>query len=1487
MFKDKKKINSSKIIGIQFSILSPDEIRKSSVAHITNRDTYINGKPVIGGLFDPRMGILDPGLICPTDGLNYMETPGYFGHLELARPVFYIQYLSTIIKILRCTCIKCSKLLINKKMYEYLLNCTSKKRWEHVFHMSNKIKRCGEDNEDGCGTKKPNKIYKEGLASIFAEWDNTENIPDADGNIKSKFTMKLTPEHVLKLFRRISDEDITFMGFSPQWSRPDWMVCQVLAIPPPAVRPSIKHDAQQRSEDDISHIIVNIIKANKTLQEKIQQDAHSKVIDDWHTVLQYYIATMIDNKIPGVAPTAQRSGRALKSIKERLIGKAGRVRGNLMGKRVDYSARSVITPDPNLSITELGVPLKTAKNITKSVKVTKRNKAYLTKLIKNGPDVHPGAKILQRITGEQISLRVADRNSIVLNNGDIVHCHLENGDIVLFNRQPTLHKMSMMAHYVRVMNKGDTFRMNVADTKPYNADFDGDEMNMHGPQDDESISELKNLSAVSKQIISPANNQSIVGIFQDSLLGAYRFTRKNINFSQREAMNLMMNFKNINYDIFNKDKIKNFDILSQILPPMSNYLFNKSYKEDEDRATTNNIVEIINGNYIRGQMDKGILGSKSNGLIQRIFNDFGSDAAVEFIDQLQNIITDYIKNSSYSVGISDLIADDTTNENITKVITEKKKEVQNLIDQVQIGIFENNTGKTNEEEFETKVNSILNNARQDASKIGRNNLSSDNRFVIMTTAGSKGNDINISQMVSLLGQQNVDGKRIPYGFKNRTLPHYSKYDDSPEARGFVENSFIEGLTPQQLYFHAMAGRVGLIDTAVKTSTTGYVQRRLVKGCEDLNINYDMTVRNHHNKIIQFNYGDDGIESARVESQTLKITQMTLEEIYAHYQNPLDEEHIIFTNKALKRMKKQESKLKKKTKSIIKTILKERDAIIKHVFKFLNNTKVNLPVHFKYIINNIQNQFNIQNNSIVDITPLELYDQLDKTWKKLHLNKYIKPTRLFYILYIYYLSPRNLLLKCRFNKKALAILFETIILNYKQSIVHPGEMVGVIAAQSIGEPTTQMTLNTFHFAGVASKSNVTRGVPRIEEILSLSENPKNPSLTVYLKPENETNREKAQEIMHYLEYTNLKDVTKSVSICFDPDDMNTLIDIDKPLMEEFKEFHELIDDCLFNEDDNSKSKWIIRFEFDKESMLDKNISMDDIHFAIKNSYKNDIYCTYTDFNSDSLVFRVRVSDSIITSKRKSLDQSDQIYILKNLQDNLLNNIVIHGIKNIPKVIIRKLPGNIIKKDGNYINKESWVLDTIGTNLLDVLSLDIIDKNRTFSNDIMEIHKILGIEACRQSIFNELTEVIEFDGTYINYHHLSILCDRMTVTKRLVSMFRHGINNDDIGPIAKASFEETPEMFLRAARHAELDVLKGVSANVMCGQKGYFGTNCFQILLNMEKMMDLDEKFEKETKTIDSYFEDESHPCSQIDIKKSTNIISTKDTGDVDDSYDLDF
>jgi DNA-directed RNA polymerase II subunit RPB1 len=1498
-------INCSKVIGIQFSILSPEEIRKSSVAEITSRDTYINNKPVIGGLFDPRMGVLEPGLICPTDGLDYMQTPGYAGHIELARPVFYIQYLSTIQKCMKCVCFKCSKLLVSKDKYKQALKLQGDARWKYVFSLCSKVKRCGDDSEDGCGTLQPNKIRKEGLATIFAEWKN-------DGNEAEPIIIKVTPEMVLKNFKRISDDDVTFMGFSPLYSRPDWMICQVMSVPPPAVRPSVKHDAQQRSEDDLSHILVNIIKTNKTLQDKIQNNAPSNVIDDWTTVLQYYIATQVDNKIPGVASVAQRSGRPLKSIKDRLNGKGGRMRGNLMAKRVDFSARSVITADPNISIRELGIPMKVAKNITKPVIVNKINKNFLTKLIQNGPDVWPGAKMLEKQNGEVITLRYyLDRNSIVLEEGDTVHRHMMDGDAILFNRQPTLHRMSMMCHIARIMKRGDTFRMNVADTKPYNADFDGDEMNLHMPQDPESEAELKNLAAVPYQIVSPANNSSIIGIYQDSMLGSYQFTRPNIRFSPREAMNILMMFNNVNEgklldDIKKEGGITNFDILSQIFPPLSMKYKTKAFKEDKDDAKTSNaVIEIKNGTYVRGQMDKSVMGAGTKGLLQRVCNDFGNMASAKFIDDLQNIVTEYMKSSAFSVGISDLISDKKTNDDIIQVITKKKTDVKNLIDQVQIGIFENNTGKTNEEEFETQVNSILNQATSESGKIGLKNLSKDNRFVTMVQAGSKGSDLNISFMISCLGQQNVDGKRIPYGFENRTLPHFTKFDDSPGARGFVESSYINGLSPQELFFHAMGGRVGLIDTAVKTSTTGYIQRRLIKGLEDLMVSYDMTVRTNKNKIVQFCYGDDNIDTVKVENQSIPLVSMSTQDIYSHFLIPEESGKIktlnnIFLKNTMARHKKQVEEYMKKTQKYIDMMIEKRESIIKNVFKNKSDSVVNCPVAFHYVISNIQGQCNITISSLADITPMEALEMIENCYSNLEKIYYAPPTELFKTLFYFYLSPKDLLVVKRFNKSALTLLLDTVTIDYKRAIVAPGEMVGMIAGQSIGEVSTQMTLNTFHFAGVASKSNVTRGVPRIEEILSLSSDIKNPSLSIYLKPEEETQKDKAQTIMYMLEHTRLEEIVKSIEVCFDPDELNSLISIDKDAISQYMDFEKMVAECAetsLSNDENEKSKWIIRMEMDPEVMLEKNITMDDVNFTLKNCYDEQVSCVYSDFNSDKLIFRIRMNEILSGSgkgqkkaKVNPLDQSDQIYILKNFQDQMLNNVVLRGTKGINKVILRKVVDNMVEHNGIYKKQDIWVLDTIGTNLLDVLGLDFIDNKRTLSNDIVEIYNVLGIEAARQAIYNELVEVVEFDGTYINYHNYSVLVDRMTATSKLISIFRHGINNDNIGPIAKASFEETPEMFLKAARHGELDTFRGVSANVMCGQEGFFGTSCFQVVLDVEEMqkleavseyrpIDIEEEIEKAFGNV----ENPDDPCgvNKISIQNNVITIQAQDMGNDND------
>jgi DNA-directed RNA polymerase II subunit RPB1 len=574
------------------------------------------------------------------------------------------------------------------------------------------------------------------------------------------------------------------------------------------------------------------------------------------------------------------------------------------------------------------------------------------------------------------------------------------------------------------------------------------------------------------------------------------------------------------------------------------------------------------------------------------------------------------------------------------------------------------------------------------------------------------------------------------------------------------------------------------------------------------------------------------------------------------------------------------------------MLDTRSLLAQYVFKYNAGSTIHIPVNFKRIINNIANQLNYQSNSMVNITPLETYRLVLDNFATLETLTFGKPTELFKAAYLYYMSPKQLLSIHRFNRKGLELLCGKITSEYMNALCNPGEMVGMIAAQSIGEPTTQMTLNTFHFAGVASKSNVTRGVPRIEEILSLSENPKQPSTTVYLKEEEETDRVRAQEIKYTLEYTSLKDITSSVSICFDPDDMQTLIEEDKPLMEEYKAFSDMLQECSNSEPEEGgeKSKWVLRFILDKEAMLDKNINMDDVHFAIEHSYKGEISCIYSDFNADKLVMRARLDKSLTNRKKKSLDQSDEIYKLKNLQANLLNNIILRGIKKIPKVLLRKSPNQLRFSDGNYEKEDTWVLDTVGSNLPDILTLQDIDVNRCYSNDIQEVYRTLGIEAARACILNEVQEA--FDESYINYHHLSLLCDRMTATKKMVSVFRHGINNDDIGPIAKASFEETPEMFLRAARHAELDIMTGISANVMCGQEGYFGTGFFQVMLDINELGRLTGNKElDEEKDIDDMLtvEDTSGVCStqSIAINNNTDLIAATDMGDIDDDYNPGF
>jgi DNA-directed RNA polymerase II subunit RPB1 len=558
----------------------------------------------------------------------------------------------------------------------------------------------------------------------------------------------------------------------------------------------------------------------------------------------------------------------------------------------------------------------------------------------------------------------------------------------------------------------------------------------------------------------------------------------------------------------------------------------------------------------------------------------------------------------------------------------------------------------------------------------------------------------------------------------------------------------------------------------------------------------------------------------------------------------------------------------------------------------------MPVSFVNIINNIAGNQN--ENVIIDVTPLEVYEMIENNIKILDSCNYIKSNELFKTLYYYYLSPKELLMNKKLTKKSIEILLNIINLKYNKSIVAPGEMVGMIAAQSVGEPTTQLTLNTFHFAGVASKSNVTRGVPRIEEILSLSEKPKNPSCTIYFKNDERFDEKKATDYINEIENTILNNIVKTGEICFDPSDKKTQIENDKDIINEYNDFEDLLDTISDKvvEKPKENSKWIIRLLMNKVEMLDKNITMEDVYYALTNAYP-DIIVLYEDYNSDNLIFRIRLTKIINNIKKKknnieSLDQADEIYLLKTTLNDLLNNVIIRGVKNINKALLRKINDTLVEENLNYVKKDEWVLDTVGSNLMDLLSLDFVDSSRTTSNSIIEIYNVLGVEAARQSIYDEFSEVIEFDSTYINYHHLSILCDRMSCNNKLVSVFRHGINNDNIGPIAKASFEETPEMFLKAARHGELDMIKGISSNIMCGQEGYYGTSSFKTLLDLDKLEELNVYNNEETEFEDMDINEElektnvNSACNINNLLIETDLNNLQYTNiDINDDYDVDF
>ncbi len=839
-----------KIGKIKFRILSPDVIKRMGVVKITNPELYdTDGYPIDGGLMDLRMGVVSPGMRCRTCGERVKECPGHFGYIQLARPVFHVKYVKWVYKLLKTTCHECGRALISD---------------EEIAKLKSELT--------------PEKLAKGGLLRLARKYDlaklaaSKKVCPHCQAKkqvvrVNKPYTFyegkkKLTPIDVREWLERIPDEDLMLVGFNPLAGRPEWMVLTLVPVPPVTVRPSITLESGTKSEDDLTHKLGDLVRANQRLFENLTAGAPEIIIDDLWDLLQYHVTTLFDNSVSQVPPARHRSGRLLKTLSARIKTKQGRFRKNLAGKRVDFSARSVISPDPNLRINEVGVPLVMAMELTVPEHVTDWNIKWITSFVKNGPNVYPGANYV--ITPDGKRKRITDETkSVILEElapGYIVERHLINGDPVLFNRQPSLHKMSMMVHKVRVL-PDKTLRLNLCVCPPYNADFDGDEMNLHVPQTPEARAEALMLLDVNKNIITPRYGLPLVGLINDHILGAYMLTQDGVVLSRSDVMDLLMK-AGVVIDLPSKDSFTGKEVVSFLLPKGFDFEFKSS----------NNHIIVKDGVLVKGYFDKKVIGSGSALLVHKLLREFGDDVAADFINKSTLLFINYLQLINVTITPTDSDLPSDAVKRINAVLSDAELTVNKLVDDFRAKLFEAYPGKSLRETLEFKILATLSKARNKITHIVEEALrdQKDNGTILIAESGARGKLLNLSMIAACIGQMSLRGKRIIKGYYKRALPHFNRGDLGARAHGFARHGYKHGLDPFEFFFHSIAGRNSLMDTSMRTPKSGYLQRRLINALQDIEVKRDGTVRDSNGNIIQFVYGEDGVDVSKTVNGEVRL-----------------------------------------------------------------------------------------------------------------------------------------------------------------------------------------------------------------------------------------------------------------------------------------------------------------------------------------------------------------------------------------------------------------------------------------------------------------------------------------------------------------------------------------------------------------------------------------------------------------------------------------
>ncbi|KAK0564078.1 DNA-directed RNA polymerase III subunit C1 (rpo31) [Tilletia horrida] len=1384
-----------KIKHIQFGVLSMQDIARLAELEVTSRDLYniADRTPVTQGVLDRRMGVSDKFSSCTTCGLRTQDCTGHFGYIKLVLPVFHIGFFKHIISILQMICKNCACVLIDEDQRRKYLRLFRRPNLENlqrtatfkaVNTLAKKVTFCPRCGALNGFVKKAGqiKIVHEKFRQAKKAKDEKEIFMRTFETAKKLGGGDITPHlgraqddmnplKVLELFKRISDEDCELLALRPEFGRPEQYIWQYICVPPVCIRPSVAQDGAT-NEDDLTVKLTEIIFTNGLIKVGLQGEKGTttpQLVEQWD-YLQLLVAMYINSELPGVANS---NTKPIRGFCQRLKGKQGRFRGNLSGKRVDFSGRTVISPDPNLKIDEVAVPERVAKILTYPERVFEHNIESLRKAIRNGSEVHPGAnyvvsgnngfKRFLKIVPEKRRQEVANQLRI----GDTVERHLRDGDIVLFNRQPSLHKLSIMSHRAKV-RPWRTFRLNECACAPYNADFDGDEMNMHVPQTEEARTEATILMGVKHNLVTPKNGEPVIAAIQDFITASYLLSKRDRFLNRAEFVQICSYFADadMQIDIPPPTILKpqrlwtGKQVFSVLIRPnkKSKNIINleaQCKKFDKpgrgsipDMSPNDGFLVIVNSEVMCGVMDKQTVGEgRKNSVFGVLLRDYGPDAAIQAMNRLAKMCARWLTNKGFSLGINDVMPGENLRKTKQSRIQDAYTEAASMIDKAKRGLLDNMAGASQEETLESNIQGKLNDVRQKCADACMEELSRHNAPLIMAYCGSKGeiarikldlripklisllflgSPVNVAQMVACVGQQVIAGSRVPNGFQDRSLPHFPKKSKDPPAKGFVSNSFYSGLTPTEFLFHAISGREGLVDTAVKTAETGYMARRLMKALEDLSVHYDKSVRNSAGGMVQFEYGTDALDPAELEGNALPVeyrrTWRHSKAIAQHLQvvkgdaddaapgiAPFEMEAMLQEHVTSKRWKTDTN-----------------EAYIAETVQFVRQNVIEPAAALRASMG-----LEPALAQPPDWNPdVHLYGDADPAARAVLDNK------------------------TKITRSTLEHFLTTCYDKFIRAKVEPGTAVGAIGAQSIGEPGTQMTLKTFHFAGLASM-NITQGVPRIKEIINAAKTISTPIVQAPLL--NKNSEAAARVTKGRIEKTYLGDIASSVEEAWTEDGACIQVHVDEKAI----------------------------------NLLQLELTLSDIKWAIVKSRILKLKDEQIHVNERDYLLRINLSN----------DDPQIAYLLKALQ-RALPHVIVKGIHTAVRAVIT-------------LDKGSRHLGVEGQGLLEIMGTDGVDFRTTRTNHVMEMEKVLGIEAARKSIYDEIQETMRSHSMNIDPRHVMLLADVMTYKGQVLGITRFGVAKMKDSVLMLASFEKTTDHLFDAALFGKTDAIEGVSESIIMG------------------------------------------------------------------------